>query len=55
MATFEEWLDTVNAILMDVHGVEISDLADEPFVDYYEDGLEPRDVVDIMVESALVF
>jgi hypothetical protein len=55
MATFEEWLDTINAILMDAHGVEIADLADEPFVDYYDDGLEPHDVVDIMVNGVLGF
>jgi len=55
MATFEEWLNTINVILMDAHGVEVIDLADEPFVDYYDDGLEPQDVVDIMVDGALSF
>jgi hypothetical protein len=55
MATFEEWLNTINEILMDTHGVEVCDLADEPFVDYYDDGLEPRDVVDIMVNGVLGF
>lgn len=55
MATFEAWLDSINTILFETHGVEVEDLADEPFMDYYDDGLEPRDVVDIMLESALVF
>lgn len=55
MATFEDWLNTINVILMDAHGVEIADLADEPFVDFYEDGLEPHEVVNIMVNGALSF
>ena len=53
--TFEEWMDSINTILWDTHRVVVSDLPDEPFVDYYEDSLTPQDVVDIMVEDAFLF
>lgn len=48
---FEEWFRTINEILINTHGVEVGDLPDHPFIDYHEEGLEPQDVVDIMLED----
>jgi len=53
--TFEQWMRAINTILMNTHQVEIGDLPDQPFVDYHEDGLEPQDVVKIMVEEDFIF
>jgi hypothetical protein len=53
--TFDEWMDFINTILVNTHNVEIGDMSDQPFMDYYEEGYEPQDVVDIMIEDALFF
>jgi len=53
--TFEQWMRAINDILMETYQVEVGDLPDQPFVDYHEEGLEPQDVVDIMVEDEFIF
>jgi hypothetical protein len=53
--SFNEWMDSINTILWNTHEVEVGDLPDQPFVDYHEEGLEPQDVVDIMIEDAFLF
>jgi hypothetical protein len=45
---FDKWIESVNVLLFANHGVIISDLPDEPFWDYFEDNMSPKDVVDIM-------
>jgi hypothetical protein len=50
---FEKWLESVNALLFGNYGVLISDLPDEPFRNYFEDKLSPKNVVDIMVTNNL--
>ena len=55
MATFESFMQIVNALLYADTGFVISDLPDEPFYDYYDDGLEPKDVVEIMLAAMPYF
>jgi hypothetical protein len=52
---FERWMRAINDILMETYQVEIGDLPDQPFVDYHEEGLEPQDVVNIMIEDEFIF
>ena len=42
---FESWMSSINSILFDTHGVNVGDLPDEPFMDYFEEGLGPCDVM----------
>ena len=53
--TFEEWMASINTILMNTYELEVGDLPDQPFIDYHEDGLEPQAVVDIMLDDELIF
>ena len=53
--TFEMWLGSINTILMDTHQIQIGDLPDQPFIDFYDEGLDPHDVVDIMLEDEFIF
>ena len=50
---FESWMSNVNALLFADTGFVIPDLPDEPFRDYYDDGLFPKDVVEIMITRNL--
>ena len=52
---FNKWLATVNALLFADIRLQIPDLPDEPFRDYYDDGLEPQEVVAIMIDHNVVF
>jgi hypothetical protein len=47
---FSNWIEQINAILFAKWEVQISDLPDESFRDYHEDGLTPEEVVNIMIE-----
>ena len=49
--TFESWMESINNLLLATHGVEVSDMPDEPFRDYYDDNLTHEEVVTIMVED----
>jgi len=48
MNTFNQWLAQVNALLYDKYGVNIGDLPDEPFQDFFMEGIEPVTMVDTM-------
>jgi hypothetical protein len=52
---FTKWLSVVNTNLFAEIKLQIPDLPDEPFRDYYDDGLEPHEVVDIMIIRNAVF
>jgi len=45
---FENWMKNINARLFSDYGCTIGDLPDEPFRDYYDEGLTPKNVVEIM-------
>ena len=42
-------MSNVNDILLDETGFMIPDLPDEPFYDYFDEGMIPSDVVKIMI------
>ena len=52
---FNKWLATVNALLFAEIRLQIPDLPDEPFRDYYDDGLEAQEVVAIMIDRNSIF
>ena len=52
---FTKWLAAVNANLFAEIRLQIPDLPDEPFRDYYDDGLEPQEVVAIMIDRNSIF
>ena len=51
--SFETWMVNVNCLLFADYGYEISDLPDEPFRDYYDDGTSVQDMVEIMESNNL--
>jgi len=50
---FDKWIESIDALLFANYGVCICDLPDEPFRNYFEDKLSPKNVVDIMVTNNL--
>jgi hypothetical protein len=50
---FEQWMNAINTLLVDTHGVQVGDVPDQPFVDLYEEGLEPQDVVSIIINDMM--
>jgi len=51
--SFESWIRDINALLFKSNGYSIESLPDEPFQDYYHDGLLPNDVVEIMLAQQI--
>jgi hypothetical protein len=45
--TFDEWKRRINAICWKRYGVDIDDLPDCPFMDWYEDGCTPSDAANM--------
>ncbi len=46
---FETWFNTINNILYSECGLHIQDFPDQPYTDYYDDGLTCQEVVDVML------
>lgn len=40
--TFEEWMAQVNREVSNIIGLDADDLADQPYYDWYEDGVRPK-------------
>jgi hypothetical protein len=47
---FDTYMSTINNILISDYMTDIQDFPDEPFMDYYDDGLTCGEVVDIMMD-----
>ena len=45
---FKTYMATINRLLLLNYNMEVQDFPDEPFIDYYDDGLTCDEVVDIM-------
>ena len=43
-------MSTINHILISDYVMDVQDFPDEPFMDYYDDGLSCGEVVDIMMD-----
>ena len=50
---FETYMTTINSLLLLNYNMEVQDLPDEPFMDYYDDGLTCTEVVKIMRDRNL--
>lgn len=49
---FEEWMQEVDALLEDeTGGLDSSTLPDQPYADYFEDGLSPEEVVRFVLDA----
>lgn len=53
VASFNQWLAQVNALLYDSYGFNIGDLPDEPFQDNYWVGVTPQEMVTEMKRNNL--
>jgi len=40
--TWEEWKAQVNREVSNIAGLDADDLADQPYYDWYEDGVRPK-------------
>jgi hypothetical protein len=49
--SFEEWMKAVDRQAIRKAGISIHDLADQPFRDLFEDGLDPAEVVADILED----
>ena len=45
---FETYMATINRLILSSCNMEVQDFPDEPFMDYYDDGLTCAEVVEIM-------
>lgn len=44
--TFKQWMAQVNREVSRIAGLSVYDLADQPFRDWYEDGLTPAEAAE---------
>lgn len=44
--TFAQWMRAVDEAVYATAGVSVHDLADQPFRDWYEDGLTPQEAAE---------
>ena len=49
--TLREWMAKVDAQLRAICGLTSSDLADQPFGDWFEDGVSPREAAKRMLRD----
>jgi hypothetical protein len=49
--TFGKWMRAVDVAVMRVIGLSIHDLADQPFRDWYEDGITPTQAARLALED----
>jgi len=48
---FEDWMLKVDELVQDGNGVSIHDLPDQLYRDFYEDGLSPAEMVQLIIIS----
>jgi hypothetical protein len=48
--TFTDWMGEIDHNLVSMIGQTVSDLPDEPFTDFYEEGMTPLQVAETMIE-----
>lgn len=53
MLSFKEWMREVNRHINKTVGLGlgVSDLSDQPFYEWWEDGVEPREAAEITLED----
>jgi hypothetical protein len=50
-AEFDVWMKKVDKAVIARSGVSIHDLADQPFADWFEDGISPSQAAKLSLES----
>lgn len=50
---YDLWLGQVDRAVVQHFGVGIDDLPDQPYMDFFEDGYAPSDVVEALLEEGL--
>lgn len=50
--TFEEWMQKIDKLYQRKLGVSVHDMPDEPWRDFYEDGITPEEIMELAVEGA---
>jgi hypothetical protein len=48
---FRAWLKEADEVCVDIAGVGIHDIADQPFRDWFADGLSPEEAVQLALED----
>ena len=48
---FEDWMRQVDALLFEEVGITTEDLADQPYIGYYETQISPEDMVKIIINQ----
>ena len=48
--TFEQWMARVNRLVTGRYGVGTSDLEDQPYRDWFDDGLTPAEAASYVAE-----
>ena len=51
--TFDDWFAAVNRAVQAGIGLDVLDLPDQPFYDWYEDGITPKQAAILTVNNAL--
>jgi hypothetical protein len=49
--SFEEWMLKVDELMEQSYGVSIHDLPDQLYRDFYEDGMSPAEMVQLVVSE----
>ena len=48
---FDSWMNTVDREIQNRAGLSVHDLADQPFRDWYDDGMWPEDAAEETLEA----
>lgn len=49
--TFRQWMQAVNRQVEAISFLGVEDLADQPFRDWYDDGVEPEEAAQMTLED----
>jgi hypothetical protein len=50
-SNYDLWLESVDYCVQDTAGVSVFDLTDQPFRDWFEDGIHPQEAADLALED----
>jgi hypothetical protein len=48
---FKVWMAAVDREVLAVSGLTTTDLADQPFADWFQDGVEPAEAAEMLLED----
>lgn len=50
-ASFNAWMKSLDREVLALSGLTSSDLADQPFMDWYQDGVDPVEAAEMTLED----